>query len=218
MKFNVKDIKFPSNQYFAETQVKKQIVLHHTVSDPMSATGDINSWLSDTTRIATYIILGYDGTIHKCFKSNEWAHHLGVTSTSLKNLGFKDSATRNLLLNKQSIGIEIDAWGGLTKKDGVYYNAYGRPISNKLDVVECNWRGFKYFQKYSKEQIDVLSRLLPILMREYNIANNGIKDGNLNVRMDALRGESGIYSHTSYRSDKSDIYPDEDLLKMLKTL
>ena len=216
MKIN--EIKFPSSQYFDEVVTKKQIVLHHTVSDPTSAVGDINSWLSDTTRIATYIILSHDGTVNKCFKSNQWAHHLGMKSDTLKKLGFKDSGTRNLDLNKHSIGIEIDAWGGLVKKDGVFMNAYGRPISNKLEVVECDWRGFKYFQKYSKAQIDALYELLPILMKAYNISSNGIKDGNLDVRMDALSGQSGIYSHTSYRSDKSDIYPDEELIKMLKLI
>lgn len=215
---NIKEINFPSNQYYAEEQIKKQIVLHHTVSDPTSSVGDINSWLSDASRISTYIIIGYDGTINKCFKSNQWGHHIGMKGDVLKKLGFKDYLTRNELLNKQSIGIEIDSWGGLTKKDGVFYNAYNKQISDKLKVVEYNWRGYKYFQKYSDKQIEVLSELLPILMKTYNITNNGIKDGNFDVSMDALNGVNGIYSHSSYRSDKSDLYPDVDLIKMLKNL
>lgn len=215
---NVNNVKFPSNQYYQEIFKKKQIVLHHTVSDPTSHIGDVNSWLSDVTRISTYAIIGYDGVINKCFKSNEWAHHLGVKSTSLKNFGFVDFNVRNEILNKESIAIEIDAWGGLVKKGDLFYNAYGKPISNKLEVVECNWRGFKYFQKYSKEQIETLSELLPILMKEYNITSFGIKDGNLDVRMDALEGKSGVFSHSCYRSDKSDIYPDRNLIEMLKNI
>lgn len=215
---NIKKIDFPSNQYYQEIQNKTQIVLHHTVSNPLSETGDINSWLSDTGRIATYIIISYDGTINKCFKSNEWGHHLGIKSDFLKQKKFKDYATRNTLLNKESIGIEIDAWGGLTKKNGVYYNAYNKPISNDLEIVECDWRGFKYFQKYSQAQIDSLGELLPILMETYNIPSYGIKDGNFEVRLDALEGKPGIYSHSSYRSDKSDLYPDENLINLLKSL
>lgn len=214
----LKDIDFSANQYYADEQTKNQIVLHHTVSDPTSAIGDIGSWSSDSARIATYVVLGYDGTINKCFKSNMWAHHIGMKSETLKKLGFKDYNIRNELLNKHSIGIEIDAWGGLIKKDGVYYNGYGKPISNKLEIVECDWRGYHYFQKYSQAQIDALAELLPVLMRAYKITSNGIKDGNLDVRMDALNGSNGIFSHSSYRSDKSDLYPDNNLIEMLNSL
>lgn len=216
---NIKQIDFPKEQYYQVVQEKKQIVLHHTVSDPTSANGDLNSWLTDTGRIATYCIIGYDGTVNKCFPSNNWGHHIGMKAETLKKLGFKDYGSRNELLNKQSIGIEIDAWGGLTKgKDGLYYNAYGKPISNKLEVIQCDWRGYKYFQKYSQAQIDTLAELLPLLMKANKIPSYGIKDGNLDVRMDALGGTPGIYSHSSFRADKSDLAPDQDLIKMLNSL
>ena len=215
---NIKKINFPDNQYYHDIQDKKQIVLHHTVSNPMSATGDIGYWESTSSRIATYIIIGYDGTINKCFKSNQWGHHLGIKQKQFKELGFEDYRTRNTLLNKETIGIEIDSWGGLTKKDGKFYNAYGGEISNDLDIVGVDWRGYKYFQKYSQEQIDALAELLPILMEAYNIPNTGLKNGDLDISMDALNGIGGIYSHTNYRSDKSDIYPDRDLIQMLNNI
>lgn len=215
---NVKNINFPENQYYKDVQIKTQIVLHHTVSDPMSPIGDINSWLSTPDRISTYIILGYDGTIYKCFKSNEWGHHLGIKAIDLKKLGFKDYNIRNTLLNKQSIGIEIDSWGGLTKKGDVFYNAYNKPIDKKLEIEEVDWRGYKYFQKYSDAQLKTLSELLPILMKEYSIDNYGLKDGNFDVRMDALNGKSGIFSHSNYRKDKSDLYPDKKLIEILKKI
>jgi len=215
---NIKNIDFSKEQYYQEVVQKNQIVLHHTVSDPLSAMGDINYWLSNKDRIATYAVLAYDGTINKCFSSTQWAHHLGVKAQSLKDLHFADYATRNTSLNKHSIGIEIDSFGGLIKKGNQYINAYGRPISDKLEVFEVDWRGYHYFQKYSKAQIDSLAELLPLLMEANEITDYGIKDGNLDVRTDALRGEKGIFSHSSYRSDKSDIYPDPELLKMLNGL
>ena len=136
----------------------------------------------------------------------------------LKQLKYDDYLTRNVLLNKHSIGIEIDCWGGLNLVDGKYINAYGREISKDLDIVKCDWRGYKYFQKYSKAQIDTVGELLTILMKEYNIPKSGIVDGNLNTRKSAIDGIPGIYSHSSYRTDKSDIYPDIDMLKMLSSL
>lgn len=216
MKIN--SIAFPQSQYFPEICTKNQIVLHHTVSDPTSSAGDTNFWLSDTKRIATYIVISADGTLNKCFPSNMWAHHIGIKGETLKAAGFEDYATRNELLNKHSIGIEIDCWGGLTESKGKLLNAYGKPINKNLEVVDCDWRGYKKFQRYTTEQIAALAELLPILMKEYKIQNYGIKDGNFDERHDALQGVSGIFSHSNFRADKSDLYPDERLIQMLKNL
>lgn len=207
-----------TSQYFPEPQKKTQIVLHHTVSNPLSAQGDVDYWMSDKARIATYCIIALDGTINRCFPSNAWAHHLGVKMGDIKALGFKDFLHRNEVLNRNSIGIEIDCWGGVTKSGSNYINAYGKPISKTLEVIECNWRGYKYFQKYSEAQIKTLEELLPEFMKRYSIPNFGIKDGNFDVRRDALAGTPGIYSHSSYREDKSDLYPDQRIVEMLNSL
>lgn len=204
MKVNL--INFPQNQYYAEVFPKKQIVLHHTVSNPFSAKGDTDYWASTPERIATYGILDYNGELTKCFNSNQWAHHLGVKTSN------------NLKLNQQSIGIELDCWGGLKMADGKYLNAYGKEIETKLKVVKLKWRGFDYFQAYSDVQIATLAELLVALMKEHNIPNKGLRDGNFDVRKDALNGSPGIFSHTNYRADKSDLYPDSRIVNMLKNL
>ncbi len=213
------NVPISTDQYYPVDQPKKQIVLHHTVSDPTTQTGDVGSWLADKERIATYAIIALDGTIHKCFKSTHWAHHLGVKMGWLKANGFRDYLIRNEMLNKSSIAIEIDSWGGLTKKNGRYYNAYGREVSKDLEVVECNFRGYKFFQKYSDAQIQTLRELLPELMKANNIPNNGLKDGNFDLRKeDALSGVPGIYSHSNFRADKSDLYPDKRIVELLNSL
>lgn len=216
MKIN--DINFPQSEYYAKAQKKTQIVLHHTVSNPFSSEGDTQYWLSDPTRIATYAIIGYDGTVNRCFPSNMWAHHLGIRMNTLKTMGFKDYVVRNEILNRNSIAIEIDAWGALTKKGGIYYNAYNRPIDKTLEVEECDWRGFKYYQKYSDAQINTVKELLQIFMERYNIPKYGITDGDFDFRRDALAGVPGIYSHSNYRQDKTDLYPDKRLIEMLSEL
>jgi len=38
------------------------------------------------------------------------------------------------------------------------------------------------------------------------------------ISKDALSGNPGYFSHTSYRLDKSDLYKDPDLINLLKTL
>lgn len=202
----VNQINFPKNQFYAEVFPKKQIVLHHTVSNPFSAQGDAEYWASNSERVATYGILDYNGILTKCFDSNQWAHHLGLKTQN------------NLKLNQHSIGIELDCWGGLKLQNGKYINAYGKEIEKKLEVVKIKWRGFEYFQAYNDIQISALAELLKLLMREHNIPNIGLKDGNFNVRKDALAGTPGIYSHSNFRTDKSDLYPDSRIVNMLKNL
>lgn len=216
MKIN--PIAFPQNQYYPEVEIKNQIVLHHTVSDPTSATGDIGHWLSDPKRIATYLVISADGTLNKCFPSNMWAHHIGMKAETLKDAGFEDYLNRNDTLNKHSIAIELDSWGGLVESKGKLLNAYGKPISSKLDIIDCEWRGFKKFQAYTDAQIAALAELLPVLMKEYKISNHGLVDGNFDVRKDALQGVSGIFAHSNFREDKSDLYPDQRIVQLLKNL
>lgn len=214
----IKEISFPKEQYFQEVQVKNQIVLHHTVSNPQASQSDIEYWASDKARIATYAVISADGTVNKCFPSNQWAHHIGLKAEILQAAGFKDAGTRNELLNKHSIGIELDCCGGLVEKKGKLFNVYGNPIDAKLQIIQCDWRGYKRFQAYTDAQIGTLAELLPILMKEYEIPNYGIKDGNFDVRKDAIQGIRGIFSHSSFRADKSDLYPDSRLINMLKNL
>ena len=227
-------VDFHHSQYYPELVNKNQIDLHHTVSDPHSHTGDVNTFLSDPSRIATCIILGYNGNLYKLFNSQHWGRHLGIKQIELRKHGFKDYLYRNELLDKQSIAIEIDCWGGLilgdnsTKKfgnrlvktlPGKFYNAYGNVIDvSKNPVEECKWRGYDFFQKYSDAQIDTLAWILPHLMEANEIPNYGLKDGNFDVRLDALKGEPGIFSHSNYRKDKSDLYPDTRIVKMLNSL
>lgn len=229
----IKKIKFDEVSYYKSSCPKKQIVLHHTVSNPVNSQADADYWKSLPSHIACAYIQSLDGSFLQLFEDEFWGHHLGVTSASLKQQGFIDYSSRNVLLNQQSIAVEIDAWGGLflgtggivkiggkgvATTKGVFYNAYGSPIDSKLEVVNIPWRGFEYFQKYSDAQVESLGTLLQDIMRRYSIPSYGLKDGNFNVRRDALVSTPGIFSHSNYRSDKSDLYPDFRIISMLKNL
>jgi N-acetyl-anhydromuramyl-L-alanine amidase AmpD len=103
-------VDFPDEQYIKEETDKKQIVLHHTVSG-QGTDGDISWWRQTADRVGTAIIIGWDGKIYQCFSTKYWAYHLGVT------------AANNKALNMASIGIEIDAWGGLVRTNRLWYPA-----------------------------------------------------------------------------------------------
>jgi N-acetyl-anhydromuramyl-L-alanine amidase AmpD len=229
LKKDLIQVDFPDNQYYKLQTTKNQIVIHHTVSGKGVA-GDLQWWLSTADRIATHVVIDWQGKIYQCFSSLYWGHHLGVKDTFLKEKGFKDYATRNKLLNESSISVELDSWGGLIKEiDGKWYPALWSDILKKFignkkagevkEVVEFpqGYRGFYGFEKYTDAQIESLRKLLVFWCDKFKIPKTYNEDM-WDVSMKALSGESHIWSHSSFRSDKSDVSPQPNLIAMLKSL
>lgn len=204
----------PENQYYKVAQPKKIIVLHHTVSGE-GVGSDVNWWKTTPERIATAYIVDRNGDVHQTFDDKYWAHHLGITTAQLKKFG---STVTNERLNQLSIGIEIDSWGGLTEKNGKWINAGGKEMPiEKVEVLDKPYRGYKAFEKYTKEQVQSVKELLLMLNKKYNISLK-YRPEMWDVSKEALVGTHGVYSHTSYRSDKSDLYLSKDIINMLKSL
>jgi len=206
-------VDFPVEQYVPRVTEKKQIVLHHTVSPSNSVKGDIATWLRDKKRIATCMIIDEDGIPFQCFSSKYWAWHLGIKKSVFTKLGLEYE-----LLDDNAIGIEIDSAGGLTKRGGEWYDVYNHKL-NDSDVIEYpdGYRGYKGFQRYTDAQIESVRELLVFWHERYEIPLDYNEDM-WDVSIDALKGKSGVWSHSSYRKDKSDIHPQPELIKMLKSL
>jgi hypothetical protein len=210
------DVDFPDNQYFKIQTPKKQIVLHHTVSG-VGVDGDISWWRQTSDRIGTAVIIGADGKIYQCFSSIYWAYHLGLKTDN------------NTALNKGSIGIEIDSWGGLIESNGKWYPAKWDSnlnsfipnirVSSIANVTKYpkGYKGFYGYESYSDEQIDAVYKLLKYWGGKYNIPLNYNEDM-FNVSNRALNGTPGVWSHTSFRADKSDCHPQPEIIEMLKSL
>jgi len=235
-------IYYPEDKFKHDNITKSQIVLHHTVSGD-GAAGDINHWLTGEDDVATSFIIARDGTINQLFSTSYWGNHLGT------------DAPNNVELNKKSIGIEIDSWGGLVKhKNGKWYptikNAKSIP-DEKVELYDTStgypkgFRGFFGFEKYTDEHIRSVRDLIKSIVignggdhkgkypnidlkfqdTIWNINYNpttgvpiGSPNGGLETSNDALDGTSGIWTHTSFRGDKSDCHPQPSLVKMLRNL
>jgi N-acetyl-anhydromuramyl-L-alanine amidase AmpD len=196
----------PEQCYYKENTVKKRICLHHTAGGPMAINGVTATW-SAQNHVATTFVINGDGTVYRMIPENYWAHHLGTKRAD------------NTQLNKETIGIEINAWGALTFKDGRYFNAYGKEHDMTLPVERLDkpFRGHTYYQEYSRAQIDALQILLYELSVEHGIPLEGLnKTLNFELLQDFSR--AGVYSHTNFRADKSDVYPARRLVSMLKML
>lgn len=204
---------FPSSQYYRIQTKKNAICIHHTVSGP-GVMGDIGWWNNTPARIATPIIIDRDGIIHQIFNSGYWAHHLGVKTSVFRDRGLEPN---NVQLNQATIGIELDSWGGLVEKDGQWITPVTGAVIPKENVIEYNepYRGYKAYEKYTDAQIESCRQLLEYFCDKYGISmdyNEDIWD----VTTRALSGQSGIYTHTSYRPDKSDCHPQLELKEILQ--
>lgn len=208
---------FPETKYFHDEYNKTQITLHHTISGP-GVDGDIETWIKGKHNVGTSIIVDRLGIPWQIFPSKYWAYHLGSGNHSL---------------DKHSIGIEIDNWGGLVLGDGEnkmfngkwvttipgkYYAYYGNVV-NVMGIQEYleGYRGYNYFEKYTTEQIKTVGELLLFWKNKYNIPLYK-NPGMFNISQDALGGKPGVWSHTSYRTDKSDIHPQPEIIEMLNTI
>lgn len=206
-------VDFPADQYVAEEKPKTQIVIHHTVSGP-GAENDIAYWRSTTDRIGTCVIIDNKGVPFQCFSSKYYAYHLG-----LKESHFKAQGLPYLRLDPTTIGVEIDAYGGLTKKDGKWLTVYGNEIPvARVQEYTTPFMGFCAYERYTVEQIETLRQLLLYWADRYGIPLDYHEDM-WDVSKDALSGVPGIYTHVSYRgSSKSDCHPQPELITMLKGL
>ena len=220
-----------SERYFRETYEKKQIYLHHTVSGK-GVDGDIN-WLNTSPQVgvAVPIIIDRLGTRYRLFDIWLWAHHLGIPPLVFKRNGFPND--RNLILNKESIAIELDRWGGLIKDVNQQWRV---PIWDtklrkyvphpkvapipKEQVVEykTGWRGFFAYEKYTNAQIKCLEETLLWLHQEFPTISLSYNSDMWDLSKAALNSNTGIWAHVSVRPDKSDVHPQWELTQMLKNI
>jgi N-acetyl-anhydromuramyl-L-alanine amidase AmpD len=208
----IKQVRLKDNQYFAESSPKTQIYLHHTAGNG-NAEGVSRYWNGNDSRIATAFIIGENGTIVQCFSSKHWAWHLGIDQEDFARNGAKYSN-----LNKLSVGIEVCNWGYLKKKGDKYYNYAGGVVNpSYVTELETPYKGYKYWYKYSDAQIESLRQLVEYLCETYDIPKD-YRSEIWAIDKEAFKGTKGIFTHNSVRKDKSDMYPDPRVIKMLENL
>lgn len=211
----------PEDEYIKSPTKKEYLFLHHTAGwhNPYKV---VDMWATDTRgRIGTGYVIGginpktgddtYDGTVVKCFDDDYYGWHLGSVDR---------------YMHKHSIGIEICNFGYLTKKGNDYYT-YANTIVDPANVVDLGFkfRGFRYWQKYSDNQISALRNLITHLTEKHGISTYvGLQERLTHMQPydafeyfdEAFHGEvKGILSHTSVRKDKFDVFPQENLVDMI---
>jgi len=218
----IKQVPLSESQYLKEEATKTQIVLHHTAGNS-SGVGTIKMWNTDDRgRIATCVCISgkgqskdtFDGEICQAFSSKYWAYHLGI-----KGDVFKANGVPAKNLDKTSIGIEICSWGPLEKRGDKFYNYVDREVpADQVTELATPYKGHKYYHRYTDAQIESVRQLLLYWKQLYNIDLTYNEADMWTVSKRALKGENGVFTHNSYRKDKSDIHPCPRMIAMLKSL
>lgn len=218
----IKQVPLPESQYIKEETKKVQIVLHHTAGNS-SAPATIKMWNADDRgRIATCVVISgkgvsadsVDGEICQAFSSKYWGYHLGIKPDVFRSVGVPYQR-----LDKLAIGIEICNWGPLTKKGDKFFNYVNREVpADQVCELEKPYKGYKYYHAYTDAQIESVKQLLLYWNKIYGIPLDYNLTDMWNVSVNALKGVPGVYTHNSYRKDKSDISPQPKMIAMLKSL
>ncbi len=217
-------VRLKETQYYQEEFPKKQIVLHHTVSNG-NAKNVMAGWNKTPAKVGTAFIIDREGVIHQCFSSRHWAHHLGTKAKNKKSGSFDNlKVISNTQLNQESIGIELCAWGSLKRssiKSGIkakFTSSTGTIVpSDEVVELEKPFRGSRYYQKYTDKQLKSLQILVNYLCETYKIPKTYNPEMWEYSRL-AMNGSPGIWSHVSFRKDKSDCFPQIELIKIIQNL
>ena len=216
--------KFPISQiFYDEVTSKKQIVIHHTAGG-QSIENEVRGWSTRTDRVSTHYITNNNGEKEQVFPDENWSNNLGVKSSTFKSLGL---TYQNL--NKTSLSIEMQAFGGLELKNGIYRTyvnsivppeKVARPVDKDGNFI--SYKGYKYYEKYSNANIQRVKEIIQGWKSKYGIPFTYNYDelfpSSEKLSIKALKGESGIYTHNSFRTGKSDVFPQVELIAMFKSL
>jgi N-acetyl-anhydromuramyl-L-alanine amidase AmpD len=208
----------PKNQYVGKRKKAiSQIYIHFTEGGSVS--GCINTWKSNSDKIATNFILDKNGDIYCVMPEDSWAYQLGIRFKSNKiDDKFKTKEWSDNI-EQMAIGVEVVNEGSVKKNSkGFYFEGGDRYIEVSQTVrLPMSHRGYFDYVDFTDEQYKSLEKLLHYLTDKYNIPKNYTNP--FSVNLNALNGVPGIFTHVCVRHpDKNDCAPLPKLVKLLKEL
>jgi len=181
------------NQFYHEVTKKEQVCWHHSAGG--SAKSSVDWWNSVPARIATPYFVERNGDIIEVFDDKYWAYALGIKG--------------GILIEKKTIQIEMASFGWLTEKNGKYFGMGNKEIPKEnVQLYPKGYRGAKAYEKYTPQQIDNTVYLTKHLAKKHKLKLKAEKDFWLFGAK-----ATGLYSHTTFRKDKSDFHPQPELIE-----
>lgn len=208
----------PPGEYLEGVSQKQWIFLHHTAGwhNPYNT---INGWANDTRGpIATEFVLGgqsargndnrHDGVLVQAFPQGHSGWHLGINSP----------------MQRQSVAIELCNFGWVESS-----RTYAGTLVNPKQTITLAkpFRGHATWHRYSDTQIEMLRKwLLFIAERDSIDLRKGLPQLIRQHGADAFdmtdrtmcESTPGLWTHTNVRTDKTDLFPQPELMDMLTAL
>ncbi|PWL28270.1 MAG: hypothetical protein DCO96_09865 [Fluviicola sp. XM-24bin1] len=195
--------------------------LHHTAGwhNPYNV---ISQWGRDKRgAVATEFVLGgqsvkgndnkYDGEIVQAFPEGAYGWHLGENGSQH--------------MHTHSVGIEVCNFSYINDKNQTY--AGTNVVDSQIVTLAKPFRGHQRWYRYSDAQIESLRQLILYIANRDNIdVRKGLVEevrakgaAGFEFNSDAFYGKiKGMWTHTNTRKDKSDMFPQQELLDMLLSL
>ncbi len=213
----------PENEYVDKETSKKFIVNHHTAGreNPYKT---IDHWAEDNRgRVGTNYVIGgistdgtninYDGKILRSINDEYYGWHIGPGGS--------------FYLKEHSLSIELCSAGGLRNVNGVWRTWFNEKVEDsQVCELKKPFRGYRAFQKYSEEQLKSLKAVWIYLANKHDIdIRKGMQSWLLNNQnafewnIEAYSGKvEGMLNHTNLRKDKSDMFPQPELLDLIRSI
>lgn len=214
----------PPSEYYNGPIKFDYLFLHHTAGwhNPYRVVDDWKARNSKTQRgkIGTEFVIGgqsvkgndtsHDGKIISAFPKGNYLWHLGKNGSQY--------------MHKNSVGIEVCNFGYIV--NGKTY-ANTSVVDSQIATLSQPFRGYKTWHRYSDAQIESLRKLILHLADTRNIdVRKGLPElikqkgaDAFEFNEDAYYGKiRGCWSHTNTRKDKTDMFPQQELMDMLVSL
>lgn len=210
----------PHGEYKSGPTNKEYVFLHHTAGwhNPYNC---IDQWGRDNRgAVATEFVLGgpsvkgndtkYDGKMVQAFPEGGYGWHLGKNGSQH--------------MHTHSVGIEVCNFGYVV--NGKTY-AGTRVDDSQIVTLDKPFRGYKTWHRYSDTQIKELRKwILWIGERDSIDVRKGLPEWIKQRGADAFEFNEeayygrvkGLLTHTNTRKDKTDMFPQQELLDMLVEL
>jgi len=153
----VEQIDHDLKKYSQGRNICDYVVIHYTAGG--SKTSALNSFKNPNTQASWHLTIDREGGVSQLYDFRKIAWHAGRSEYIRRDL------MRINGLNKWAIGIELIAWGQLTKKNEVYYSWAGTKVP--AEEVYIDSAGVP-FHTITEKQIKTCSEIVPALFKKYN--------------------------------------------------
>ena len=197
--------------------------IHHTAGghDPVRTA---KNWNNDKRgRVATTWNIG---GISK--KGDDAVNGMIVQTMPNRYIGWHLGKTGSFQMSLDSLAVEINNYGYLTKKGDKFYNAYGSEMpADQVCDLGYKFKGRQFWHNYTDEQIEALRHLMlhiKVTFPELDLSGGiptFLKEDMdpskaFGFMQDAYDGKiEGTLTHTNVRTGKMDAYPHPKLVELL---